>query len=60
MAVGAFKVAVELDLKRRENDKKIALLFLEMRDMMSALVESGIRMPLARVFAYTHISGFNT
>ena len=39
VAVGAFKVAIELDLKRRENDKKIALLFLEMRDMMSALVE---------------------
>ena len=39
VAVGAFKVAIELDLKRRENDKKIALLFLEMRDMMYALVE---------------------
>ncbi|KAM5542294.1 hypothetical protein V8D89_004167 [Ganoderma adspersum] len=39
LAVGAFKVAIELDLKRRENDKKIGLLFLEMRDMMSGLVE---------------------
>ncbi|KAI0757703.1 hypothetical protein C8Q80DRAFT_1091665 [Daedaleopsis nitida] len=39
LAVGAFKVAIELDLKRRENDKKIGLLFLEMRDMMTALVE---------------------
>ncbi|PIL29997.1 hypothetical protein GSI_07908 [Ganoderma sinense ZZ0214-1] len=39
LAVGAFKVAIELDLKRRENDKKIGLLFLEMKDMMSGLVE---------------------
>ncbi|KAI1785559.1 hypothetical protein LXA43DRAFT_1115141, partial [Ganoderma leucocontextum] len=39
LAVGAFKVAIELDLKRRENDKKIGILFLEMRDMMSALVD---------------------
>ncbi|KAI0668784.1 hypothetical protein C8Q78DRAFT_1081152 [Trametes maxima] len=39
LAVGAFRVAIELDLKRRENDKKINLLFLEMRDMMTALVE---------------------
>ncbi|KAI0762326.1 hypothetical protein C8Q74DRAFT_143012 [Fomes fomentarius] len=39
VAVGAFSVAIELDLKRRENDKKITLLFTEMRDMMAALVE---------------------
>ncbi|KAI0820569.1 hypothetical protein BC628DRAFT_1329894 [Trametes gibbosa] len=39
LAVGAFRVAIELDLKRRENDKKINLLFMEMRDMMTALVE---------------------
>ncbi|KAI0735979.1 hypothetical protein C8Q76DRAFT_766166 [Earliella scabrosa] len=39
LAVGAFKVAIELDLKRRENDKKINILLTEMRDMMSALVE---------------------
>ena len=32
-------VAVELDLKRRENDKKINLLFDQMRDMMSVLAE---------------------
>ena len=37
--MGAFKVAIELDIKRRENDKKISMLFLEMRDMMSALRE---------------------
>ncbi|KAL1937671.1 hypothetical protein VTO73DRAFT_12946 [Trametes versicolor] len=41
LAVGAFRVAIELDLKRRENDKKINLLFMEMRDMMTALVELG-------------------
>ncbi|KAH9855711.1 hypothetical protein C2E23DRAFT_723446 [Lenzites betulinus] len=39
LAVGAFRVAIELDLKRRENDKKVNLLFMEMRDMMTALVE---------------------
>ncbi|KAI8969692.1 hypothetical protein BD414DRAFT_518441 [Trametes punicea] len=39
LAVSAFQVAIELDLKRRENDKKINLLFMEMRDMMTALVE---------------------
>ncbi|KAI0353281.1 hypothetical protein OH77DRAFT_1407600 [Trametes cingulata] len=39
LAVGAFAVAIELDLKRRENDKRINLLFLEMRDMMTALAD---------------------
>ncbi|TBU25684.1 hypothetical protein BD311DRAFT_492317 [Dichomitus squalens] len=39
IAVGAFRVAVELDLKRRDNDKKISLLFVEMRDMMAVLVQ---------------------
>ncbi|PIL29961.1 hypothetical protein GSI_07872 [Ganoderma sinense ZZ0214-1] len=39
IAVGAFRVAVELDLKRRDNDKKISLMFVEMRDMMAVLVQ---------------------
>ncbi|TBU21891.1 hypothetical protein BD311DRAFT_869699 [Dichomitus squalens] len=39
IAVGAFRVAVELDLKRRDNDKKIPVLFAEMRDMMAVLVQ---------------------
>ena len=39
VAVGAFRVAVELDLKRRDNDKKISLLFVEMRDMMAVLIQ---------------------
>ncbi|KAI0360921.1 hypothetical protein OH77DRAFT_1418971 [Trametes cingulata] len=39
VAVGAFKVVVELDLKRRDNDKKINVLFLEMKDMMEVLLE---------------------
>lgn len=30
---------MELDQKRRHNDKKITALFVEMRDMMEALVE---------------------
>lgn len=37
VAVGAFRVAVELDLKRKDNDKKFAVLFVEMRDMMAVL-----------------------
>ncbi|KAI8975832.1 hypothetical protein BD414DRAFT_497057 [Trametes punicea] len=39
VAVGAFRIVVELDLKRRDNDKKIASLFLEMKDMMEALLQ---------------------
>ena len=35
--MGAFRVAVELDLKREDNDKKFAVLFVEMRDMMAVL-----------------------
>ncbi|EIW54518.1 uncharacterized protein TRAVEDRAFT_74546 [Trametes versicolor FP-101664 SS1] len=44
LAVGAFKVVVELEAKRRDNDKKINLLFLEMRNMMAALLQlQGVR-----------------
>ncbi|CDO75523.1 hypothetical protein BN946_scf184871.g4 [Trametes cinnabarina] len=39
VAVGAFRIVVELDLKRRDNDKKIASLFLQMKDMMEALLQ---------------------
>ncbi|KAI0325484.1 hypothetical protein GY45DRAFT_240808 [Cubamyces sp. BRFM 1775] len=39
VAVGAFRVVVELDLKRRDNDKKITVLFVEMRDMMEVLIQ---------------------
>ncbi|KAI0653999.1 hypothetical protein C8Q70DRAFT_550081 [Cubamyces menziesii] len=44
VAVGAFKVVVELEIKRHDNDKKINLLFLEMRNMMSVLLQlQGVR-----------------
>ncbi|KAI0332934.1 hypothetical protein GY45DRAFT_365739 [Cubamyces sp. BRFM 1775] len=44
VAVGAFKVVVELEIKRHDNDKKINLLFLEMRNMMSSLLQlQGVR-----------------
>ncbi|KAH9856040.1 hypothetical protein C2E23DRAFT_563914 [Lenzites betulinus] len=44
IAVGAFRVVVELEVKRRDNDKKIILLFLEMRNMMSSLLQlQGVR-----------------
>lgn len=39
VAVGAFRVVVELDVKRRDNDKKITVLFVEMRNMMEALIQ---------------------
>ena len=39
VAVGAFKVVIELEVKRRDNDKKVNLLFLEMKNMMSALLQ---------------------
>ncbi|KAH9856043.1 hypothetical protein C2E23DRAFT_948603 [Lenzites betulinus] len=39
IAVGAFKVVVELEAKRRDNDKKVNLLFLEMRNMMATLLQ---------------------
>ena len=40
---------MELDLKRRDNDKKISLMFVEMRDMMAVLVQCVDCMPLNRV-----------
>ncbi|PIL33865.1 hypothetical protein GSI_03571 [Ganoderma sinense ZZ0214-1] len=43
VAVGAFRVVVELDVKRRDNDKKIGVLFVEMRDMMEALLRTRTR-----------------
>ncbi|KAI0645299.1 hypothetical protein C8Q79DRAFT_1011379 [Trametes meyenii] len=44
VAVGAFKVVIELEVKRRDNDKKVNILFLEMRNMMSALLQlQGVR-----------------
>ncbi|KAI0766998.1 hypothetical protein C8Q74DRAFT_1369868 [Fomes fomentarius] len=39
VAVGAFKIVIELEVKRRDNDKKVKLLFLEMKNMMSALLQ---------------------
>ena len=30
---------MELDLKRRDNEKKITLLFVEMKDMMEVLIQ---------------------
>ena len=32
---------IELEIKRRDNDKKVNLLFLEMRNMMSVLLQYG-------------------
>ena len=37
--VGTFRVAFALEQKRRYNDKKILLMFVEMGDMMAVLVQ---------------------
>ena len=39
VAVGVFRVVVELDARRRDNDRKILVIFSEMRDMMAALLQ---------------------
>ncbi|TFK85020.1 hypothetical protein K466DRAFT_647032 [Polyporus arcularius HHB13444] len=39
VAILAFKAVYELEVKRRENDKKILAVFGEMRDMMAALAQ---------------------
>ena len=39
VAILAFKAVYELELKRRENDKKILAVYGEMRDMMGALAQ---------------------
>ncbi|KAI0644519.1 hypothetical protein C8Q79DRAFT_1011558 [Trametes meyenii] len=39
VAVGAFRVVVELDVKRRDNEKKITILFVAMKDMMEVLLQ---------------------
>ncbi|OSC99819.1 hypothetical protein PYCCODRAFT_1513435 [Trametes coccinea BRFM310] len=39
IAVGAFKVVIDLEVKRHDNDKKANLLFLEMRNMMTVLLQ---------------------
>ena len=38
VVVLAFKTAYTLELRRRDNDKKIISLFTEMKDMMGALL----------------------
>jgi hypothetical protein len=39
VAVLAFKAVVMLELKRRDNDKKVIALKMEMADMMTVLLE---------------------
>ncbi|TBU22190.1 hypothetical protein BD311DRAFT_157555 [Dichomitus squalens] len=39
IAVAPFKIAMELEIRRQNNDKKVNLLFLEMQNMMSALLQ---------------------
>ncbi|KAH9942219.1 uncharacterized protein BXZ73DRAFT_41008 [Epithele typhae] len=39
VAVGAFKIVIELEVKRRDNDRKVNLLFLEMKSMMSTILQ---------------------
>ena len=39
MAILAFRAVYELELKRRENDRKILAVYGDMRDMMAALAQ---------------------
>lgn len=39
VAVLAFKTVYTLDMKRRENDKKVDALRAEMKDMMAVLIQ---------------------
>ncbi|KAI0633750.1 hypothetical protein C8Q77DRAFT_1116698 [Trametes polyzona] len=41
VAVSAFRVVVELNIKRRDNEKKITVLFVEMKDTMEVLIQLG-------------------
>ena len=41
-AVFTFRVIIKLNLDRHDNDRKIELLFLSMRDMMNTVCEYGI------------------
>ncbi len=51
VAVSPFKVALQLESKRRENDEKISALFMLMKEMMDTL-----RMyVLSTVFTYNHM-----
>ncbi|KAM5543353.1 hypothetical protein V8D89_003227 [Ganoderma adspersum] len=43
ITVDAFRVAVELHVKRGGNDEKIGVLFVEMRDTMEAMLQCDIR-----------------
>ena len=47
---------IELEIKRRDNDKKVNLLFLEMRNMMSVLLQ--YKAPLVQDFLSTNASAF--
>ena len=49
VAVGAFRVVVKLDMKRRDNDKKIGVLLMEMRDMMEALLQYGVDLSIIKL-----------
>ncbi|KAI0041306.1 hypothetical protein FA95DRAFT_1611128 [Auriscalpium vulgare] len=50
VVVLAFKAVYTLELKRRENDKKIIALYVEMKDMMGVLKELVHKKLLAKVF----------
>ena len=52
VAVLAFKAVYTLEIARVENDKKIKLLYLEMKDMMSVLLRYDLCLCL-----YRHVNG---
>lgn len=40
VAVLAFKTVYKLEMTRRENDRRIQALYVEMKDMMAVLIQS--------------------
>ena len=53
----AFKTVYTLELKRRENEKKIIALYVEMKDMMSVLLQY-VSVPCAHYLTSTHSQGY--
>lgn len=53
----AFKTVYTLELKRRENEKKIIALYVEMKDMMSVLLQY-VSVPCAHFILPQHSQGY--
>ena len=57
VVVLAFETVYTLEQKRRDNDKKVIALYIEMKDMMRVLLLSVIPSSTA---AYLHLTAYRT